>query len=67
MEKYLYALLISIKAFDSIWHNGIYYKLEFCKLILKLHRRTPNNACRAELGQFLLIINMQKRSLKIKL
>ena len=37
---------------------------EFCKMILKLQRKTPNNACRAELGRFPLIINMQKRSLK---
>ncbi len=33
-------------------------------MILKLQRRTPNNACRAELGRFPLIINMHKRSLK---
>ncbi len=37
---------------------------EFCKMILKLQRKTPNNACRAELGQFPLIISMHKRSLK---
>ncbi len=37
---------------------------EFCKIILKLQRKTPNNACRAELGRFPLIINMHKRSLK---
>ncbi len=37
---------------------------EFCKMILKLQRKTPNNACRAELGRFPLIINMHKRSLK---
>ncbi len=33
-------------------------------MILKLQRKTPNNACRAELGRFPLIINMHKRSLK---
>ncbi len=33
-------------------------------LILKLQRKTPNNACRAELGRFPLIINMHKTSLK---
>ncbi len=32
---------------------------EFCKMILKLQRRT-NNACRAELSRFPLIINIQK-------
>ncbi len=37
---------------------------EFCKMILKLQRKTPNNACRVELGRFPLIINMHKRSLK---
>ncbi len=37
---------------------------EFCEMILKLQRKTPNNACRAELGRFPLIINMHKRSLK---
>ncbi len=34
------------------------------QIILKLQRKTPNNACRAELGRFPLIINMHKRSLK---
>ncbi len=37
---------------------------EFCKMILKLQRKTSNNACRVELGRFPLIINMHKRSLK---
>ncbi len=34
---------------------------EFCKMILKLQRRTPNNACMAELARFPLIINIQKK------
>ena len=37
---------------------------EFCKYILKTQRKTPNNACRAELGQFPLLINIQKRAFK---
>ena len=37
---------------------------EFCKHILKLHRNTTNNACRAELGQFPLLIKIQKRAIK---
>lgn len=38
--------------------------VEFCKTILKVHRHTTNNACRAELGRYPLIINIQKRSIK---
>ena len=37
---------------------------QFCKSILKVQRKTPNNACRAELGQFPLLINIQKRIIK---
>ncbi len=40
------------------------YTQNSAKIILKLQRKTPNNACRAELGRFSLIINMHKRSLK---
>ena len=36
---------------------------EFCKSILRVQRKTPNNACRAELGQYPLIITIQKRAL----
>ena len=36
---------------------------EFCKYILKVQRKTPNNACRAELGQFPLLIDIQKRAI----
>ena len=36
---------------------------EFCRLILHIHRKTPTNACRAELGRYPLIINIQKRTL----
>uniref|UniRef100_A0A3B1JC70 ribonuclease H n=1 Tax=Astyanax mexicanus TaxID=7994 RepID=A0A3B1JC70_ASTMX len=36
---------------------------EFCRMILKVQRKTPTNACRAELGRFPLIINIQKRAL----
>ena len=37
---------------------------EFCKNILKVGRNTPNNACRAELGQYPLLINIEKRATK---
>uniref|UniRef100_A0A671YR74 ribonuclease H n=1 Tax=Sparus aurata TaxID=8175 RepID=A0A671YR74_SPAAU len=37
---------------------------EFCKSILRVQRKTPNSACRAELGQFPLLLNIQKRSIK---
>ena len=37
---------------------------EFCRNILKVQRKTPTNACRAELGRFPLIIPIQKRALK---
>ncbi len=33
---------------------------EFCKSILGVHRNAPNSACRAELGQYPLLINIQK-------
>ena len=37
---------------------------EFCKMILHVQRKTPNNACRAELGQYPLLINIEKRAIK---
>ena len=37
---------------------------ELCKNILRVHRHTTNNACRAELGQYPLIIKIQKRAIK---
>lgn len=37
---------------------------EICKSILRVHRNTPNNGCRAELGQFPLLIRIQKRAIK---
>ena len=40
---------------------------EFCKYILKVQRKTPNNACRAELGQFPLLLDIQKRAIKFYL
>ncbi len=46
------------------WHPTEALHTEVCKMIRKLQRKTPNNACRAELGRFPLIINMHKRSLK---
>ena len=36
---------------------------EFCRYILHVHRKTPTNACRAELGRYPMIINIQKRAL----
>ncbi len=38
--------------------------LNFCKRILKVQRKTPNNGCRAELGQYPLLLNIQKRAIK---
>ena len=37
---------------------------EFCKNILRVQRKTPNNAYRAELGRYPLIIKIQKRDVK---
>ena len=37
---------------------------EFCKNILCVHRKSPNNACRAELGRYPLMINIQNREVK---
>lgn len=37
---------------------------ELCKSILRTQRKTPNNACRAELGRYPLIIKIQKRAFK---
>ena len=37
---------------------------EFCKNILCVQRKTPNNACRAELGRYPLIIKIQKKAVK---
>ncbi len=37
---------------------------EFCKNILRVQRNTPNNACRAELGQYPLIMRIEKRANK---
>jgi hypothetical protein len=31
---------------------------------LCVERKTPNNACRAELGRYLLVIKIQKRAVK---
>ncbi len=39
-------------------------QLDFCKRILKVQRKTPNNGCRAELGQYPLLLNIQKRAIK---
>lgn len=38
---------------------------QICKSILKVNRATPNNTFRAELGQYLLLINIQKRAVEI--
>ena len=37
---------------------------ELCKSILRTQRKTPNNACRAELGRYPLIIKIQKIAIK---
>ncbi len=38
--------------------------VEFCRSILHVHRNTPNNACRAELGHLTLNLVIKKRVLK---
>ncbi len=38
--------------------------LDFCKRILRVQRKTPNNGCRAELGQYPLLLNIQTRAIK---
>ena len=40
------------------------FHLEFCKNILGVNRSCPNIGCRAELGRFPLLFNIQKRSAK---
>ncbi len=37
---------------------------EFCKSILRVQRNTPNNACRAELRQYPLMMHIEKRAIK---
>ncbi len=39
---------------------------QICKNILKVNRATPNNSCRAELGQYPLLINIQKRAVQFQ-
>ncbi len=38
--------------------------IQICKNILKVNRATPHNSCRADLGQYTLLINIQKRAVK---
>ncbi len=38
--------------------------LDFCKRILKVQRKTPNNGCRVELAQYPLLLNIQTRAIK---
>ena len=38
---------------------------EFYKSILKVQRKTPNNACRSELGRCPIAIKIQKRALQL--
>lgn len=40
------------------------FHLEFCKNILGLHRNAPSLGCRAELGRFPLLSEIQKRAAK---
>ena len=37
---------------------------EFCKIILCVQHKTPNNACGAELGRYPLIIKIRKRAIQ---
>ncbi len=36
---------------------------EFCKNIVHVQRKTPNNMCKAEFNQYPLILKMQKRAI----
>ncbi len=36
----------------------------FCKSILRVQRNTPNNASRAELGQYPLLMRIEKQAIK---
>ncbi len=48
------------------WHKHPLEALhvEFCRSILHVHRNTPNNACRAELGRLPLNLVIKQRVLK---
>ena len=45
-------------------HQAETLHAELCKSILRTQRKTTNNACRAELGRYPLIIKIKKRALK---
>ena len=45
-------------------HQAETLHTELCKSILRTQRKTTNNACRAELGRYPLIIKVKKRALK---
>ncbi len=51
---------------NKYWHKHPLEALhvEFCRSILHVHRNTPNNACRAELGCLPLNLVIKKRVLK---
>ena len=42
-------------------------QLQFCKRYLEVHNKASNIACRAELGKFPLIIDINKKILLLKL
>ena len=51
------------------WSHGVkatpkLFHLEFCKNILGVNRSCPNIACRAELGRYPLLFDIQKRATK---
>ena len=57
-----------VRSPNKKWQNGTNTKLRLCTQnsakISCVQRRTPNNACRAELGWYPLIIKIQKRAVK---
>ena len=55
----------SLKDFEK-WdkHPTETLHTEICKSVLRVYRNTLNNGCRAELGQFPLLIGIQKRAIK---
>ena len=52
------------KLFDQWEKNPIEIANNFCKSILQVYRINTNNACRAQLGQYPLLLKIQKRSTK---
>lgn len=60
VSKYgVHSVIIDLTCWDKKNFNA-----EFCRYILHTYRKTPTNACRAEIGRYPLVINIQKRAFK---